>query len=161
MTNDWAKAEMSSMLGEFEQQLDMIGRIRRERAQIRGRASVRGRRVTVLVDVEGALLDTTFGAGIADLDYREIAKAVTEAAKLAAVDAARQARELMAPLLVQRARMPRLHEFVDGMPDLTDRLGEREPGSTDTAENGDFSAGAEPFAEVIGRTRSGVTDSGW
>ncbi|MFG1794410.1 YbaB/EbfC family nucleoid-associated protein [Nocardia sp. NPDC049149] len=161
MTNDWAKAEMSAMLGEFEQQLDLVGRIRRERARIRGRASVRGRRVTVVVDVDGALLDTTFGADIVDLDYREIAKAVTEAAKLAAVDAARQARELMAPLLVQRARMPRLHEFVDGMPDLTDRLGERDPGSIDTAENGEFGAGGEPFAEVMGRRGAGVTDSGW
>ncbi|QXN95331.1 YbaB/EbfC family nucleoid-associated protein [Nocardia iowensis] len=152
---------MATVLAEFEQQMDTISRIRQQRSRISGRATVRGKRVTVLVDVEGVVLETKFGANVADLDYRELAKAVTEAARLAAADAARQARVLMAPLLAQRARMPRLHEFVDGMPDLTDQLPEHPLWSAGIAEEGVFDCGAAAFAEVDDQARSGVTDTGW
>ncbi|RJO72081.1 YbaB/EbfC family DNA-binding protein [Nocardia panacis] len=150
MPNERAREDMLEIMDDFEQQMELISRLGAERARIIGRASVRGKRVTVAVNAEGALIDTRFSADIDDLDYAEIASAVTEAARLAAADAAAQARELMTPLLVQRARLPKLSDLIEGMPDLSGRV------PTAPQREEPAAGGEESY-----RQSGGVTDSSW
>lgn len=117
MSNEHAKTEMAELLDEMRHQMREVARIQRERAQITGRATVR-KRVTVTTDANGTVTDVRFGSNIADLTYPELADAFVRAAGAAAADAARQVRELMAPLQQRRAAMPSLGDLVKGAPDI-------------------------------------------
>ncbi|MGV9662198.1 YbaB/EbfC family nucleoid-associated protein [Nocardia niigatensis] len=117
MSNEHAKTEMVELLDEMRRQMREVARIQRARAQITGRATTR-KRVTVTTDANGTVTDVRFGSGIADLSYPEIADAFVRASAAAAADAARQVRELMAPLQRRRMAMPTLSDLVEGAPDI-------------------------------------------
>ncbi|MFI9506321.1 YbaB/EbfC family nucleoid-associated protein [Nocardia sp. NPDC052566] len=164
MTNEGAKEQLAELLADFDQQMGMIARVQRQRAMITGRATVRGQRVTVTVNVDGTVIDTRFGTDIADLSYGEIAKAMTEAAQLAVADATRQEQEVMAPLLAQRERMPKLHDLVEGMPDLRDRIPHEPTVSTEQPRGRrGFEEAAPDFTNIeqVVPRGGGVTDRGW
>ena len=118
MTNDHMQSELAGILGEAKQQLRVIARIQRDRAELTGTASVRKNRVTVSVNADGTVVETKFGAGIEDLSYPEIARAVTEAAQQAAEELADKHRELTAPLQQRRAKLPTLTDLIEDMPDV-------------------------------------------
>ncbi|WP_194825894.1 YbaB/EbfC family nucleoid-associated protein [Nocardia sp. XZ_19_231] len=117
MTNEQARSDLHTVMDGVQEQLRTIARMQQERAQIVGTATVR-KRVTVTVNADNQVIETKFAADIDDLDYAEIAKAVTEAAQQAAAEVARKTAELTSPLQAQRARMPRLSDMIDGMPEL-------------------------------------------
>lgn len=121
MSNEHVKAEMVQLLDEMRGQMREVARIQQARAEIIGRATVR-KRVTVTTDANGVVLEVRFGSGIADLSYAEIADAVVRASGTAAADAARQVRELMAPLQQRRTGMPALSDLVQGAPDIRSAL---------------------------------------
>ncbi|MBF6211567.1 YbaB/EbfC family nucleoid-associated protein [Nocardia puris] len=110
---------MTEVLDEVQQQLRMIARVQQERARLTATAETRNRRVAVTVNADGLVIETKFGAEIGDLSYPEIARAVTEAAQQAAAEVARLGGELMAPLQDRRARLPKLSDLIEGMPDLS------------------------------------------
>ncbi|WP_235746517.1 YbaB/EbfC family nucleoid-associated protein [Nocardia coffeae] len=122
MAYKFDKAELESMVEDAQEQLRTVARIQQQRVQLIGTATVSNKRVTVSVNADGVVVETKFGPGIENLGFSAIAKAVTEAAQLAAKDLAEKNRELMSPLQSQRARLPKLTDLIEGMPDLRGQL---------------------------------------
>ncbi|MEC3913327.1 YbaB/EbfC family nucleoid-associated protein [Nocardia sp. CDC160] len=166
MTNEQRKSDLAEILDGFAEQMRTITRLQQERAALTASATVRGKRVTVTVNADGTVIETKFGSGIEDLDYPEIAKAVTEAAQQAAAEAARRSREIMAPVSQNRERLPKLADLIPGMPDLSKELTIPEPPVVSTAPPksrerlGGYQA-TEPNSDAAQPRRSGATDSGW
>ncbi|MFE3188747.1 YbaB/EbfC family nucleoid-associated protein [Nocardia sp. NPDC059240] len=164
MSNEQAKDDLAAILDGFADQMRTITRLQRERAALTASATVRGRRVTVTVNADGTVIETRFGSGIEDLDYPEIAKAMTEAAQQASAEVARLGRELMAPVSQNRNRLPKLADLVPGMPDLSKELTIPEPPVVSTAPPksperlGGFQ---ESIPDAEQPRRGGATDSGW
>ncbi|WP_280231533.1 YbaB/EbfC family nucleoid-associated protein [Nocardia cyriacigeorgica] len=169
MANERAKAELAGLIEEVGQQFREIARIQEERAQLTASATVRRKRVTVTVNADGVVIETKFGPNIEDLSYSEIAAAVTEAAQKANAEVLRKGRQLMNPLDDRRARLPKLSDLIEGMPDLTGNLPTPRRASTaapaarsrDSVEDGSAApefVDAEMPKPVGG---DGVTDSGW
>jgi hypothetical protein len=120
-----------------------------------------GKRISVAVNAEGTVIEVRFAADIDDLDYPEIARAVTSAAQQAAADAARQCRELLAPIQARRARILKLAELVEGMPDLSAEFSFPPVVSTVPPERRVFDGSALHYTDVEEQKRHGVMDSGW
>ncbi|RDI43610.1 YbaB/EbfC family nucleoid-associated protein [Nocardia mexicana] len=118
MTNERLAADAAMMLDAMSEQFEGMARIQRDRAQITATATACEKRITVVVNADGILIETRFADDIADLTYDEIAAAMTEAVQAAAADAARRGNELMQPLLDRKLRLPSLSELVEGAPDL-------------------------------------------
>ncbi|WP_067819135.1 YbaB/EbfC family nucleoid-associated protein [Nocardia inohanensis] len=163
MTNERAKADLSAILDDFRDQMSTITKLQRERAALTASATVRGKRVTVTVNADGTVIETRFGSGIEDLDYHEIAKAVTEAAQQASAEVARRSQELMEPVSRNRNRLPKLTDLVPGMPDLSRELVAPELPVVSTAPpNSPERAAAHPKPdEQTPGGRTTATDSGW
>ncbi|MGW4355130.1 YbaB/EbfC family nucleoid-associated protein [Nocardia sp. NPDC004582] len=162
MVNERAKADFSDILDDFRDQMRTITQLQQQRAAITASASVRGKRVTVTVNADGTVIETKFASDIDDLDYHEIAKAVTEAAQQASAEVARRSREIMAPVSQNRNRLPRLSELVPDMPDLSEALRIPEPPVVSTAPpKAPERRAAEPDSDESRRNHGGATDSGW
>ncbi|MFE3984346.1 YbaB/EbfC family nucleoid-associated protein [Nocardia tengchongensis] len=162
MVNERAKADFTDILDDFRDQMRTITQLQQQRAAVTASASVRGKRVTVTVNADGTVIETKFASNIDDLDYPEIAKAVTEAAQQASAEVAQRSREIMAPVSQNRNRLPRLTELVPGMPDLTEALRIPEPPVVSTAPpKAPERRAVEPDSDDSRRNRGGATDSGW
>lgn len=172
LVNERTRAEMTEVLGEVQQQLRMIARVQQERARLTATAAVRNKRVAVTVNADGIVIETKFGTGVDELSYAEIAKAVTDAAQQAAAEVARLGSELMSPLEDRRARLPKLSDLVEGMPDLSGEMpvtqvaplvppdaDERRAADENGSEEMRFSDVEELDHDEV-RAR-GVTDSSW
>ncbi|MGS2808670.1 YbaB/EbfC family nucleoid-associated protein [Nocardia sp. MW-W600-9] len=156
MTNEQAKADLAEIIEGVQDQMRAVARIQQARAEIVASATVR-RRVTVTVNADNKVIETKFGADIEDLGYAEIAKAVTEAAQQASAEVARKVNELMAPFQQQRARMPKISDLVEGMPEF--RIPPTVEASTAPPDSAERRGGGEDPAQ---RERgSAATDSGW
>ncbi|WP_433205087.1 YbaB/EbfC family nucleoid-associated protein [Nocardia sp. CA-107356] len=118
MTDGHAKAEMVAALEGLSSQMRTIARIQQQRAELTAVGTARNGRVRVTVNADGALIETRFGDDIDDLDYGEIAKAVTEAAQQAMAEVSRRGQELMAPLHDERAQLPKMSDLIEGLPDV-------------------------------------------
>ncbi|GAB2688883.1 YbaB/EbfC family nucleoid-associated protein [Nocardia thraciensis] len=167
MTNEHAKAEMAAVLDGVRDQLRTISRIQQERTRLTGTATVR-KRVTVTVNADGVVIETKLAAGAEDLTCPELAKAFTEAAQQAAAEAARKGQELMMPLHDQRARLPKLTDLIEDMPDLSAETPSPPPVSTAPpgaperlAESAETMRFTDVEAVSDGERGRGVTDSGW
>ncbi|NEW39042.1 YbaB/EbfC family nucleoid-associated protein [Nocardia cyriacigeorgica] len=170
MANEQAKAQLAGLVDEVTQQFREIARIQDERNQLTASATVRRKRVTVTVNADGAVIETKFGPNIEELTYPEIAAAVTEAAQKATAEVMRKGQQLMSPLDDRRARLPKLSDLIDGMPDLTghlpapQRASTASPAARNRALVDDGSAAVEfENAEVLNKPDEdgGVTASGW
>ncbi|MCU1643451.1 MAG: hypothetical protein JWN03_3726 [Nocardia sp.] len=163
MTNEFAKADLNSILEGFADQMRTITRLQQERAALTASATVRGKRVTVTVNADGTVIETRFRSGIEDLDYPEIAKAVTEAAQQASAEVARLSAELMAPVSQNRKRLPKLTDLIPGMPDLSKELVVPPPPVVSTAPPGAAERGAaqQNSGDSGVSPRGGAIDSGW
>ncbi|WP_330252258.1 YbaB/EbfC family nucleoid-associated protein [Nocardia sp. NBC_00565] len=171
MANEFAKAEMAAVLDEVQQQFRAIAQVQQQRAELIASATVR-KRVTVTVNADGTIVETKFASDIDELSYGEIAKAVTEAAQKATAEVTRKAQELMMPLHDRRARLPKLSDLVEGMPDLSTEM-PMAPKVSLAPPNADErrAAAAQDSApmefsdvEVVSRQSGadrGVTDSSW
>ncbi|MVU78985.1 YbaB/EbfC family DNA-binding protein [Nocardia sp. ET3-3] len=155
---------MAEILDGFRDQMRTITALQRERAALTASATVRGKRVTVTVNADGTVIETRFGSGIEELEYSEIAKAVTEAAQQASAEVARRSRDIMAPVSQNRNRLPKLTDIIPGMPDLSKELAIPEPPVVSTAPPksperlGGFQ---DPGPDAEQPRRGGATDSGW
>ncbi len=169
MTHDFSRGDVAGLMDEVQSQLRTIAQVQRQRMALVGKASERGGRVTVSVNADGVLIDLKFGRGVEDLEYPELARAILKAAQDATADVVRQAEELMAPIQQDRARLPKLSDLVEGMPDVSSLMptAERAPQSKPDApdrvaaeDTGMSFENVEPI-ERAKPTKPGVTDSGW
>ncbi|GAB2562200.1 YbaB/EbfC family nucleoid-associated protein [Nocardia heshunensis] len=164
MSNERQKAELADILEGFGEQMRLITKLQHERAALTASATVR-KRVTVTVNADGTVIETKFSSDIEDLDYAEIARAVTEAAQQAAAEVARRSRDVMAPVSQNRKRLPTLADLVPGMPDLSRELAVPDAPVVSTAppkspERLDGFRDSDANADAA-RPRGGAIDSGW
>ncbi len=163
MTNERAKADLATIIDGVQEQMRTIARLQLERAQLVASATVR-KRVTVTVNADNTVVETTFGPDVEDLTFAEIARAVTEAAQQASAEIARKTRDLFAPLQTQRDQLPKLTELVEGMPDL--RIPEPPRAPTAPPQRRPVSDGSMRFTDVEAYDHDNdrghrATDSGW
>ncbi|MFG1794411.1 YbaB/EbfC family nucleoid-associated protein [Nocardia sp. NPDC049149] len=118
MTNERLKADAAMLMDALNDQLAGIAEMQKKRMQLIGTASVCDKRIHVTVNATGVLIDTRFADDIGDLTFDEIAAAMTEAVQAAAADVERKGQELREPLLDRKARLPKLSELVEGVPEL-------------------------------------------
>ncbi|MFE9582126.1 YbaB/EbfC family nucleoid-associated protein [Nocardia sp. NPDC006044] len=172
MAHDFSRGDVAGLMEEVQSQLHSIARLQQQRLALMGKATVRGGRVTVVVNADGNVIETKFGRGVEDLEYAELARAVTQAAQEATADVRRQSQELLAPFQEERARLPKLSDLVEGMPDLSSQMPAQthaslsKPDSLEraTAAGTDSAAMAFDNVESLDNVKSrerGVTDSGW
>lgn len=157
MTNEQAKADLASIIDGVQEQMRTIARVQQERAELTGTGTARGKRVTVTVNADNAVIETKFSGDIADLDYAEIANAVTEAAQRACAEVAARTGELMRPVQDQQARLPKLADLIENMPDMS------VPGTVAASTVPPRRRTAGPaFADADRPERGGsVTDQSW
>lgn len=168
MANEFAKAQLAEVRAAFQDQLALIADLQARRTRLTATGTARGKRVTVTVNADGTVIETKFNGNVSDLGYADIARAVTAAAQEAAAELARKSSELMAPLQEMRGRFPKVHEIVEGMPDLTAQrptapeVSLAPPNSPErrvaaTADHTPF----ENVERLPQHDDSGVTESGW
>jgi DNA-binding protein YbaB len=131
VNNERTKADLADLLDTVNTHIRSIADAQTQRAALVATASARQGRVQVTVNADGVPIETVFGDDIEDLDYDDIAMAVTEAAQDAAAEVARKAEELIAPIRRTRSRLPNLSEIVADLPDLHSRMPEPQRASFD------------------------------
>ncbi|WP_194852921.1 YbaB/EbfC family nucleoid-associated protein [Nocardia sp. SYP-A9097] len=99
-----------------------IVRLQDRRAELYGTGAAEGRRVLAAVNADGVLIDLKFSSGIGDLDFDEIADAVTAASRAAVAEVARMVTALFAPLLRTDAAYPGPAATLAGIEQLRDQL---------------------------------------
>lgn len=170
--NDFNRGDVEGLLDQVQSQLQMIGQLQQKRANLIGRGSVRSGRVSVAVNADGVVIDVKFGRNVEDLEYSELARAVTDASRRAVEDVTQQAKQLMAPLEKDRARLPKLSDLLPGMPDLSSAMPSQErapmtkPDDPSRVLNDESDSPPMKFdnVEVVDGNaagKRGVTDSGW
>ncbi|WP_235204339.1 YbaB/EbfC family nucleoid-associated protein [Nocardia otitidiscaviarum] len=166
----YGEGDAATLLVGFSEQMRAIGAAAQERARLTASATAGGGRVTVTVNADGAVIATRFADDVGELSYAEIAKAVTSAAQKAAAEAGRKTEELMRPLADRRARMPKLSELLEELPDLEDQrpaIPDASMAPPDARERLDRDAGAptyadaEEYEEWRSRGNPGATDRSW
>ncbi|WP_280454930.1 YbaB/EbfC family nucleoid-associated protein [Nocardia brasiliensis] len=171
MTRDFSRGDVAGLMDEVQSQLRNIAQLQRQRTALVGKATVRGGRVTVSVNADGVVIDVKFGRNVEELEYADLARAVLQASQEAAADVMRQTQELMAPIQEDRARLPKLSDLVEGMPDVRsmmptmDRAPQSKPDAPDraaaaAADEGMTFDNVETVEQVVPK-KPGVTDSGW
>ncbi|MBB5912897.1 DNA-binding protein YbaB [Nocardia transvalensis] len=169
MANEHAKEELSQLLSSFDKQVQTIAEIQQRRVRLTAAGTAAGKRVTVTVNADGTVIDTRFGPDAYDLNPAELGRAVTEAAQRATAELARRTAELMRPLTAERARLPKMSDLIEGLPDLTERMPVTPPPSTAPpndperlAQAGDSDLRFTDVEEVdFDGSRRNITDSSW
>ncbi|MFC9897711.1 YbaB/EbfC family nucleoid-associated protein [Nocardia sp. NPDC127579] len=104
------------------QQMRDIAELQRQRAQLTAEGVAAEGAVTVVVNADNIVVATRFDADSSDLDLEELAQAVTAAAQKAAAAVAEKSRELAAPVVEARGRLPKLSELLPGLPDIQEHI---------------------------------------
>ncbi|MFJ1458171.1 YbaB/EbfC family nucleoid-associated protein [Nocardia sp. N2S4-5] len=118
MPNERMQEDAATLLDGLDQQLRGIAEFQRRRAQLTASVTACDKRIRVTVNADGLLIHTEFADDIADLTHDEIAAAMTSAVQAAAAQVRQRCQELMEPLRLRRARLPKLSEIIEGAPDL-------------------------------------------
>ncbi|MQY24982.1 YbaB/EbfC family nucleoid-associated protein [Nocardia aurantia] len=120
--NERLVTDFAQFLDSFHDVMAQMIDARQRRDELTASASVERGRITVEVNASGSIVRTTFSEDIDDLSYGQIARATVTAAQQAAAEVKRKADELLAPLLAARASLPKLGDFIEGLPALQDGL---------------------------------------
>lgn len=170
MANEPTRTRVEELVESVQQSIESIRQAQRQRARLTATAQAAGRRVTVTVNADGVVISTRFADDIKDLEIEEIAAAVTTAAQDAAARVRQRTREMISTLRQEQARLPKLSEFVPGLPDVGELLPTAPEPPTDVAASG---RDAEPdedamvFTDVTSwdhttpRQGPGVIESAW
>ncbi|MEU7631998.1 YbaB/EbfC family nucleoid-associated protein [Nocardia sp. NPDC049220] len=116
------ESDMPSILEAFQEQMRIIAEAQRKRTKLTGTATSRDKTVTVTVNANGVVIKTKFHPNIKYLSIEQLASTVTKVAQDAAAVVTRKNEELVAPIADRRARLPKLSELVDGMPDFAGEI---------------------------------------
>lgn len=174
MTNEAAKARLVELVESVQAGMQAIARMQREQVTMTESATDTRRRVTVVVNANGVVVETRLSADVEDLTPEELARAFTEAAQAAALGMARRTREMVASLNKHHQRIPRLSEFIPGIPDVQDLLPtppeasleapaarKLRPYADDTAKPMQYADVEEWEHDSPGAKKSDVAESGW
>ncbi|MFG1794396.1 YbaB/EbfC family nucleoid-associated protein [Nocardia sp. NPDC049149] len=175
MAFEIASAQFTEMMESVHKSIKSMARSQQEQARLTATAYAAGKRVAVVVNARGVVIETRFTADIADLTPKELAAAVTAAAQDAAGQVERKTREMIQELRDEQARLPRLSEIVPGLPDVEDMMPKMPEVSTAPPSarsraraEGESVDGTMEFTDVVpldetrpDRPGSGVAESGW
>lgn len=169
MVRERGEADAAGIVEGFSQQMRALAETTRKRALLTASGTAASGRVTVTVNADSIVIATKFSSDIDDLTFDEIAKAVTTAAQQAAAEVGRKTTELFQPLTDERARMPKLSELFEGMPDLemppNPAAALSAPGSRERleqeAEPAPEFTGAEDYDDWRSKQGTGITDRNW
>jgi YbaB/EbfC DNA-binding family len=114
--------EMAETVEKFRDRARELTRLQQERVNLIASASVQRRRVTATVNADGILVDLKFSSDIDDLEYSEVAQAITEACGEAVAEVGRKSAVLLAPIRVESERAPSTDEILRGLAEIRDQL---------------------------------------
>ncbi|QIS03415.1 YbaB/EbfC family DNA-binding protein [Nocardia brasiliensis] len=138
MDNDRTKGDLADLLDTVNLHIRSIAEAQRQRVELTATGTAAKGRVHITVNADGVVIETRFADDIDELDYDEIADAVTEATQAAAAEVAERAEKLIAPIRRTRSRLPSLSEIVADLPDLTVRVPEPQRASFETPAARDY-----------------------
>ncbi|MEU0507353.1 YbaB/EbfC family nucleoid-associated protein [Nocardia sp. NPDC005998] len=147
MANEQTKGDVADLLDTINLHIRSIAEVQQQRVELTATATAGEGKVRITVNADGVVIETRFADDIDELDYDEIADAVTDATQEAAAEVARKAEELIAPIRKTRSRLPSLSSMVEGLPDLRTKTPELQRASFDSpaqreqAGSGDASTG--------------------
>ncbi|WP_327120822.1 YbaB/EbfC family nucleoid-associated protein [Nocardia sp. NBC_01730] len=162
-----SKARLADVVDAVRAGMDSIAVAQRRRAELTATGSAGGGRVSVSVNADGVVIDVRFGDDVGELSYGEIAAATLCAAQDAAARVREATVELLRGVQEDQARMPKISEFLPGMPDVLEMLPEAPEVSVaplgSAARRGSGAAeGSTEFTDVQeSGPGSGVTNSAW
>lgn len=122
MSNESARARLADLMESVQAGMASIARVQQEQARLTATATGAGRRITATVNAHGVLVELKFTGDIEDLPYADLAREVVAATQAAAIEVQRKTKDLLEDLKQDNARIPRLSEFVPGIPDVHDLL---------------------------------------
>ncbi|PXX61714.1 YbaB/EbfC DNA-binding family protein [Nocardia tenerifensis] len=114
--------DFASAVTEFQAKMARVAQVQAECAQLTATGWAQRRRVRVTVNADGIAVDIKFTAGVKDLTYDEIAEAVTKASQQAVLEIAERARELVAPIAIDRGAAPGLEDMLRAVGSLGEHL---------------------------------------
>lgn len=122
MSNEAARARLADLMESVQAGMASITKAQQEQALLTATASSTDRRVTATVNAHGVLIELKLADSIDELSPAELARQVVAVTQAAAVQVQRKTQELLLGVQEQNARIPRLSEFVPGIPDVHDLL---------------------------------------
>jgi len=122
MFDERTRDRVTTVLERLKTQMATMAESQQEWMKLTASASAGNSRVTVLVNANGVIIETKFANDIGDLDYPEIAAAVTQAHQKAVVEVTRKAGELLEPFRAQVMSDAEVEELMPGLPDPLDPL---------------------------------------
>lgn len=160
MPEEISEALVADVLEEVTANIAAIQAFHQQRLRLTAEGSSADKRVTIVVNADGVIIETRLADDVGELSYAELAKAMTTAAQRAVAEIRRVTGELLAPIRQRQERLPAITELFPGMPELTEAL--RVPAASTVPPQdrarGEAGAGAEPDR----RSRlPEVTDRSW
>ncbi|MRH89503.1 YbaB/EbfC family DNA-binding protein [Nocardia sp. SYP-A9097] len=118
MANEAAKGQLAELMELVQGGIASISRAQQERARLTATAHAAERRVTITVNADCIVIKTEFSDDIDDLEYSEIAAAVTAATQDAAAKVQEKAQKILDTAQEEQSGIPTLSEFFPAMPDI-------------------------------------------
>ncbi|MFE3188710.1 YbaB/EbfC family nucleoid-associated protein [Nocardia sp. NPDC059240] len=118
MANEAAKGQLAELMELVQGGIASMARAQEERARLTATARSADRRVTITVNADCIVIKTEFSDDIDDLEYSEIAAAVTAVTQDAAAKVQEKAQQILAAAQQEQSRVPSLSEFFPAMPDI-------------------------------------------
>ncbi|GAA5055872.1 YbaB/EbfC family nucleoid-associated protein [Nocardia callitridis] len=115
MANERRKADLAEALEDLHERMRLVTELQRKRAELTGTGTAPKGYVTIDVNADSVVIRTRFSDDIGDLDFDEIAEAVTVAARAAVADVVGKAQALTEPLTAQRDSRPTLGEMLEDL----------------------------------------------
>ncbi len=113
---------LAGSMEQLKQQMAELTAAQHEWAKLTVSGSAAGKRVTVLVNANGVIIETRFANDIDDLDHSELAAAITEAHQSAMKELTRKTAELMDPVRARAMAGVGLEGLAGDLPDPLDPL---------------------------------------
>ncbi|WP_327101028.1 YbaB/EbfC family nucleoid-associated protein [Nocardia vinacea] len=152
MRNRRARDELAEMLEAVRGRMAGISDFEQQRLALTATATALDGAVSVTVDANGRLVETSFADDVRGMAPDKLGPAVTAAAQAAADDLVRQTEELRAPLLREREKLPTMSDLIAGLPDIGAELPGRSRVSAAAEPTDDQQAmvpPARPVSEVF------------
>lgn len=108
---------LAEAMEQLEAQMTTLAESQRELAELTVSGSAGNSRVKVLVNANGAIIETTFANDIGDLDFAQIAAAVTQAHQNAVTELTRRTAELLNPGQAEAMAGVGLEDLAPDLPD--------------------------------------------
>ncbi|WP_378737212.1 YbaB/EbfC family nucleoid-associated protein [Nocardia brasiliensis] len=176
MAYEPANAQLAELMDSIHTSIKSMVRSQQKQAQLTATAYAAGKKVAVVVNARGVVIETRFTEDISDLTPKELAAAVTAAAQDAAGQVERQTKAMIQELRDEQARLPKMSEIVQGLPDVEEMLptlpevslAPPRARSRAQATDDDGVDGTMEFTDVVpfdherqDRAGSDVAESGW